>query len=623
MERLRSFIKGAFSYPRLLWSTHPVTVAGIISTTVLYATHTFINISRDYSRTQSWEVPLEIFSHICLALLFFTIFALCLECIRPKWSTVVRAVVFAAFGILSFLMSFILSDLITRGHGRYKEWLLRIRTGLGIDTVALYIAGLLAIALLLAVYFSYSHDIHQRFCEHVMNAHAKMFFTSIIYGVIQLGVLFLTLIVVLLLYDDAFEYIVPILILINGLFFCPALICAAIRQNEPANKFMEILVRYVMLTIVVIGFGIIYIYIIKLLVTGNVPSNSVYAIISAVFVVSMIVSYMCTAYEEKGLLQKFAYNAPLVFAPFILMQCYTVFIRIGQYGITPKRYFGLAFIAFEIVYIVYYYLIRKREQEIAGRGILLIMCIFILVTVFMPLLSARSLSNILARHTLRSYIEKSSAGETVSDKEYVRTNAAYGYLKDKEWGEGKLERYFEFLDDETVRSMKDGAIEASKRLSEASRKISSGSDDPFPKDGWFSMELLELAGTDHIDISRYGSLQYVSVLLPENYDINHNTAIDTSKLPVYAYGKNYEINRTTDTPVFTIDLTDYCKRFNELTEQSDRKITDYDESRKQIAKMSIIDINENARLYITSADISRNENGETVRVDISGYLLTK
>ena len=73
----------------------------------------------------------------------------------------------------------------------------------------------------------------------------------------------------------------------------------------------------------------------------------------------------------------------------------------------------------------------------------------------------------------------------------------------------------------------------------------------------------------------------------------------------------------------TVDLSDYCRKFNELSEESDNDIIEYDEYQRRCSDISIIDINENARLYITNADITRNRGQETVSVTINGYLFEK
>ena len=320
MDKLISFCRKAFSYPRLLYITHPVTALSVIVTALLFSIHSYITLATDF------DGP-AVFFCICMSCLFFTAFALFFESIRPEWSTRVKSAVYVFFGLLSLVMGFLLLDTSERSRSWLVNLILDTQMRLGEATIAMYIIGLVVIALILAIYFSYSHDIHQAFNSHTVNSTSKIFFSSIIYGVIQLGVLLLMIIITVLLYEDAFEYFVTILILINGLFYIPAVIYSLTHENEPANMFFQVIVRYITLTLTLMAFAIIYIYIIKLVVTVSVPSNSVYAILTALFIVSMFITYMCTSFEEKGFLQKFAYLCPYIFAPFILMQCYTVIVR--------------------------------------------------------------------------------------------------------------------------------------------------------------------------------------------------------------------------------------------------------------------------------------------------------
>ena len=588
----------------------------------MFAVYTFIMSALDFDVRGSWELFLEVLLHLSLAVLFFAVFALCIESIRAKWNKATGWAVYAFFALLSLLMSFINSDLTENSHKSFWMWLKNIRDSLGSGTVMLYIGGLLVKAALLAVYFSYSRNIRQRFNDHVINACSKLFFTSIIYGVIQVGVLLLTVIVSLLLFDDAFEYIGPILILINGLFYAPAIVCALIKQNEKANIFIQILVRYINLIIVMLAYVIIYIYMIKLVVTTSVPSNSVYAILTALFVISMTVTYMCTTFEEKGFLQKFAYNAPLIFAPFILMQCYTIIVRIRQYGLTPMRYFGVAFIAFETVYIAYYTYMHRHEHEIAGRNLLLIICAFLVITIFIPGINARALSMASAKRTLSSYLEKYRSAATITGSEYIHASAAYDLLDDDDFGTDRIRKYFDSMDDKEVSDMREGAKNAKKAAAEGGDGMEDTSY-TYPRGAWYSAELMQVTGADRIDISGFDTIRYVNIAPPEDADNDpdNDTAVDTSSLEIRSYDSNMEVPYGSES-LMNIDLSDYCKKIMELSARYDEGTDSYDEFQKKCTGISIIDINENARLYITNADISYNRHEIPVSVNINGYLLT-
>ncbi len=615
MERLRSFIRSAFSYPRLLLNSHPVTAVSIIAASVCFSVYSFIEVKYSYTDLKPWRTPLDTFLFISLAILFFSVFALAIESIGKRRCSKISIAVFAFFGLLASAMSLITSDLIENSRSRFLSAFLDARNSLGYVTVALYIGALMVISLLLAIYFSYSKNIRQKFNDHVMNASSNIFFTSIIYGVIQLGVLFLIVIVEVLLYNDAFDLLAPVIILINGLFFAPAVICALIGENEKANMFMQILVRYIMLTIALLAYVIIYIYILKLVITLSVPSNEVYAILTALFVISMFITYMSTTFENKGFLQKFAYNAPLIFSPFIIMQCYTVIVRIGQYGLTPKRYFGIAFICFEIIYIAYYTYMQRCEKEIAGRGVLLIICAMLIITVFIPGINARSLSTSIAKRTLASYIDKISDGAGITDKEYRHANAAMGFLRDSDFGADRFEKYFAGFDDEMRNDLKEKALGA------AGKDSGRGSDDYdlyVPKSSWYNEDLSNMAQNGAIDISGYDTIKYVRITDGHDSVDNSNSPSDASALDVYNTADGFD-----EVPLMTADLSSYCRDFIRLSIDRDDNAISFDKFENSVRDMNSIDINENARLYITQADIARNNKGEAVYIEIYGYLLER
>ncbi|MCR5501674.1 MAG: DUF4153 domain-containing protein [Lachnospiraceae bacterium] len=607
MERFGTFIKGAFSYPGKLRETRPVTTAGIIATTLLYAVYAFI--SSDYSREKHLKDPLDLLSHIALAILFFSVFSLFLESIELRKGRVLKCMLFGFFGVLSLFMSALTYDPPERFRAyRAFRALPALYERLGEYSVFSFIIGGLAIALLLAVFFSYSGKIGQDFNVHLMNCSSNIFFSLIIFGVIQIGVLLLFAIMEELLFHDAFDLFGSILILINGLFFAPAVICALINENEEANAFFRILVRYIMLILSLLSYVIIYAYILKLMITRSVPSNSVFSILTALFVITIFIAYLSTTFENKGLLQKFAYLAPLVFSPFILMQGYTVFVRIGQYGLTPKRYFGIAFILFEIVYITYYLILYKKEKRIAGKGLLIILCVFILVTVFIPGISAKSLSTIIAKQTLSDYLEKLDSNGAIPEKEYIRADAAAGFLQDSEYGRERLKKYFPQFSEE----MRD---ELRAKKNEAGGKLKTGEDEyDIPSDGWYSTDLFMFAGKDGFDISGYDSIRYVAVR-----EYGNTKEIDTSDLAVYPYEK--EIEDRTGGPLIKADLSGFVRRFIDITVDEDRE--DYSVREGHYRDISVIDLDENTRLIITMADIRFDHDRKPEEIGIYGYLFQK
>lgn len=357
---------------------------------------------------------------------------------------------------------------------------------------------------------------------------------------------------------------------------------------------------------------------IKLVVTASVPSNSVYAILTALFIVSMFISYMSTSFEDKGFLQKFAYYCPLVFAPFILMQCYTVIVRIGQYGLTPKRYFGIAFILFEIVYIVYYTVSLKRDHEVAGRNILLIMCVFLIISVFAPGISARSLSTTLARKSLASYIEKSQQGVSISDRTLIRAAAAHDFLAEDDFGKSRLAKYFPDITSDEISTLHSQASFAKTKIREEDKDEDSYSPNSY---GWYNTNINSLAGDEYLDISAYSRMVNVNIRSSEDGSRDSDEPCDPSALFVIRSDSSSD-GEAPLTDLQNIDLSDFVEKFNRLCADKDAGIISEDRFRAACEQICTVDINENVRLLITDADIERSGN-EPTYVEISGLLFVR
>ncbi len=614
MERLKTFLKGIFSYPAALFKIRPVTAVSVIVTTLLFAAYSLAESLTDYSARDLMKSFMDYFLHLCLACLFFTFFALLMEsmknCVGALSITSVTIALFCGSGLLSVFLSLLLPAPSLNLRPRFLSNAFQaLQDRLGDTTIYLYIIGLIGILLLLAVYFSCRSGIGQPFREHVMNAHASVFFSSIIYSVIQMGVLFLSLIITLLLFEDIFAYLGSVLIIINGIFYVPAVICALIRENEKANLFMQVLVRYVMLIISLLAYVIIYIYMCKLVITRSFPSNSVFGILTALFVISMIISYMCTSFENNGFLQKFAYNTPLIFAPFILLQCYTAFLRIAQYGVTPKRYAGILLILFEIVYIAAYTICRKKKGTVIGRSLLLLLSATLFIGIFFPGINARTLSDLSARVQLSSYLKKSEASLPLSDREYLRANAAYEYLKDTSFGKGRLGKHFPDPADERIHSLVEAARGASERLSEKDRSLSTPEETTL--NVYYSSELADLAPDRTINVTPYSRITFVSV-----------DGEDPSALRIHNNIHSYEIDDTSETSR-TADFSDYISSAAKLYREQEQNILDYEEYDDRMRDQCVIDLDESTRLYITYTSFQMSPGGSYDYILMEGYLMEK
>lgn len=328
----------------------------------------------------------------------------------------------------------------------------RISDSLADGRISSWTFGFCIIMISLGVFFSFRKNSGEgasgsSFSAYLTSVFSKLFFANITYGVLIVGTMTLTGIFTALLWGDFFEIYGAIFALLTGGYLIMRSIACFVEKTEEPNVFISVLIRYALLIMSLAAFVIIYIYMIKIVVLREFPSNSVFEILTSLFVTSMPVAYMAAGLldgndgEEAGsttagagessasrTLYNLAAHLPFIFIPFIFLQIYTAGARINQYGLTPKRYMGIAMIVFEIVYIVMYLLFyKKKERRISC--ILPVIAIFALLCAWMPGINALDLSKSVQISIVRSYLRR--AANTVEEptkKDTRRAQAAYRYV---------------------------------------------------------------------------------------------------------------------------------------------------------------------------------------------------
>ena len=85
------------------------------------------------------------------------------------------------------------------------------------------------------------------------------------------------------------------------------------------------------------------------------PSNAVFRILTGLFAAGLPVWTMNSCYSQKNPLLKLTRLLPYLFSPLILLQAYSIGIRIYENGVTPPQISLRAAFVFEIIYVSVYY----------------------------------------------------------------------------------------------------------------------------------------------------------------------------------------------------------------------------------------------------------------------------
>ncbi len=290
------------------------------------------------------------------------------------------------------------------------------------ERVAAFIYGYIIICVVMSVYLCQKRS-GLTFSQYLLQTFVEGAKTTIIYGVLCIGVLVLTGIIdALFLKNHYFELELRALFFVSVAYYGTGLVYSLWSPVKEITGFFRAIVRYVMLSICLAAFLIIYVYMLKIVIMWEIPSNQIFSILTSLFCTAMPISFMCMTYEKDTLLQKAAYILPYIFAPFLILQIYSVTARIHEHGLTPSRYMGIFMIVFEILYILWY--LKWREKM---NLLLPVIVVITAIITFVPGINMYTVSIMSQRHILTKY--QSVDISQLSTEQIAKLKGAYLYLK--------------------------------------------------------------------------------------------------------------------------------------------------------------------------------------------------
>ena len=257
--------------------------------------------------------------------------------------------------------------------------------------------------ILLAIYYQYKKS-NKTVENYLTSIFVSLVKTSLIYGILAIGIAIVTAIFVYLILDGAsYVLIAKMEILLFGIYYLPTILYSFYKQEKEIGKFAKIVIRYVLGTLVMIAFVIVYMYIVKIIILRQIPSNQIFRILSALFIIALPIWTMNLAFSENKTFDKINQKLPLLFVPFILLQIYSIGVRIQGNGVTELRYLCIMLILFEIAYTILY----LKNQEKVYYMLLVLVLITVLSTI-VPYLNMFTISNLSQSHNLKIYKQNST-----------------------------------------------------------------------------------------------------------------------------------------------------------------------------------------------------------------------
>lgn len=171
-------------------------------------------------------------------------------------------------------------------------------------------------------------------------------------------------------------------------------------NNVHGTKFIS---RSILIPLVLIYFIILYLYIIKIIISQQLPKGVLAYMISAFGIIGIITHFLSKPLQEEvnklqEFFQKYFYH--LLLGPVILL-FWCIELRIAEYGITEKRFYLLLtalWLGFSCLYMIFSH--KKSLINVAK-----ILTILIFITSFGPL-RAESISAYSQAQILKNLLEK-------------------------------------------------------------------------------------------------------------------------------------------------------------------------------------------------------------------------
>lgn len=412
------------------------------------------------------KFPLTIISAIVLTV----IYTICLDNYSIETTTLTNISLFIViFASSTFLIETVLETKIKKKIIYYiiaaiwatvltyavniEEGLLGMSNTIFLFKIERFIICYLIATIVLAIYYNYK-NLNKTFEQYVTSTFVTIFKTSLIYGILAIGIAMITAVFVYLILDgESYILVARMEILLFGVYYIPTVLYSFYDQEEEIGKFAKIVIKYVLGTLVIVAFAIIYMYIIKIIFLRDMPSNLIFRILSALFIIGLPVWTMILSFKEDSTLDKINRKLPLLFIPFIILQIYSIGTRILSNGITELRYLCLMLIIFEIVYIIIY--LTKKEKV---SRILLVFLALTVISTIAPYINMFTISNLSQYNNLKIYKQKTE----YSEEEKTKIYGAYNYLRYSSI-EGKkyIENYLTKDDEELIKKLKNSGTKKS------------------------------------------------------------------------------------------------------------------------------------------------------------------
>ncbi len=568
---------------RGIFKEHPASIVSVLIFAVCTALLEDVLNVKDHSNV--WNI-LTFIQTLSLGLIFG--FVLCESNYNYKKQIGKLQKLFDGRGALIYAIVMAISLLLSIVHAYRQAYItskdLSASAELGIrfDIFYRFFWVYIAVCMISAWYFMYKKS-GESFESYSVKAFLGSLKALAVYVVVAIG--FLCIIWVFDSLIVSFDYAATVELLIAALVGYPALLVGLSKMGENMARFSKVMVGYVFTGLLAVAAVIVYVYLLKIIFTWTFPSNEAYTITTSLFATGLVVITMAQGCTEGGLL-KVLKISPLFFAPFIVVQIMCLAMRIGQYGITTRRYLGIMFIVFEVIYLIYY-VYRLRKQEGIGGFLFPIALVLVVIYYLVPGINVYAAITGSQKGVVMKYVVAAASGNEINSQEKAKAKSAYRQIENNGNAEGL--RFLKELEE------KYPDIDFGDEL---------GTSDSYYYEDTFEndKEIYAYNDVDVIDVSRYKNLAVISTHADDD-----GGEIDVTR---------FELKASNGQETSVVGYADLSFMVKELEAAYDNDGIEYDFTH---AISTPVVTPDGGLLYLTRVYLRIGEDGDVEYFDIDGY----
>lgn len=263
--------------------------------------------------------------------------------------------------------------------------------------------------------------------KYLLDIFQNIFNFNIVFGIIAIGInLIVSVFDVLLLEGEEYIIFEIVWIVLMGWVYISGIVYSVTRKKSHITMFIENVVKYVLYPLTIIAVVIIYIYIIKMFIYLDMPSNEVYRIVTWLFVLGYTSVIMVKNYiKDNKFFEKTWLIIVIAYIPLIVLQIVSLSIRCKEYGITISRYMGMCGILIEVI-VVLLSLIKINKKD-RLESVLIVVAVVSIIATMSPI-NMRKISIESQRKILENTWKENMTFDKLSEEKQEKVISIYNYM---------------------------------------------------------------------------------------------------------------------------------------------------------------------------------------------------